>query len=95
MIILNTVQKLDKVNNIIYLPVDDEEIYEKDSGNPEIVDAEASVHIEAPVSIARYGAGTHMTPKYLLTMYIDVKNINKYDKKTRRKIYKSIGEPYF
>ena len=71
------------------------EISEESSGNTENVDAEAIVHTEALVDVAGYYGNTHMTTEYLITMYVDVEDIDKYDKKTWSTSYKEIDEPYF
>ena len=48
-----------------------------------------------PVSGARYGKNTQKTTDYIMTMNVDVENIDRNDKNTRITIYKSINAYYF
>ena len=74
-------------------------------GVPKYQDAESSASPEVPeyvpkdceVPFSGYKDEgiTHNTPEYVRTMDLDVANINKNDKHTRRTIYEEIYSTYF
>ena len=59
------------------------------------IDAEESAHTELPVDVARYDKGTHRTPTYIMTMDMNVENIDINDNNTWRIIYEAIDELFF
>ena len=54
-----------------------------------------SEYHEVTVSGAKDEANTQKTPDYFRKMDLDVANIDKNDKNTRKTIYKAIDAPYF
>ena len=86
---------IDKVNSKIEESIGAEEFSEDASGDPGDLDSEASSPPGVPVSSSIDDGNTHKTNEYLMTIDIDVKNINKYDKNAGRKIYEAIYELYF
>ena len=74
--------------------MDTEKINEESSANPKNLDAESSFHPAASVAVGTYDKITCRTPAYLKTMFLDVENIDKDNKKIWRKIYEATDEPY-
>ena len=68
---------LDKENDDIQARVDDDDIFEEASANPEDIDVKTRVLPEVTVSGARDDDKTYRKPSYFWNMDTDIKNINK------------------
>ena len=83
--------------------------FEESSGNPESQDVESTAHTEVPenkYSEASAHPGfivvgssnvinTHKTPEYVMTLDVDVENIDLNNNNTYSPFYDAINAPYF